>query len=44
MTDAGIDGENAMILQYEDGRMAVLNSGFMESQTAKAYSMARRVV
>lgn len=27
MTDAGVDGENAMILQYEDGRMAVLNSG-----------------
>ncbi len=27
MTDAGVDGENAMILQYEDGKMAVLNSG-----------------
>lgn len=27
MTDAGVDGENAMILQYKDGRMAVLNSG-----------------
>lgn len=27
MTDAGVDGENAMILQYMDGRMAVLNSG-----------------
>lgn len=27
MTDAGVDGENAMILHYEDGRMAVLNSG-----------------
>ena len=27
MTDAGVDEENAMILQYEDGKMAVLNSG-----------------
>lgn len=27
MTDAGVDGENAIILQYKDGRMAVLNSG-----------------
>lgn len=27
MTSAGIDGENGMILLYEDGRMAVLNSG-----------------
>lgn len=27
MTDAGVDEENAMILQYEDGRMAILNSG-----------------
>lgn len=27
MTDAGVDGENGMILLYEDGRMAVLNSG-----------------
>lgn len=27
MTDAGVDGENAMILLYEEGRMAVLNSG-----------------
>ena len=27
MTEAGVDGENGMILLYEDGRMAVLNSG-----------------
>ena len=27
MTDAGVDGENGMLLLYEDGRMAVLNSG-----------------
>lgn len=27
MTSAGVDGENAMILLYDDGRMAVLNSG-----------------
>ncbi len=27
MTSAGVDGENGMILLYEDGRMAVLNSG-----------------
>lgn len=27
MTNAGVDGENGMILLYEDGRMAVLNSG-----------------
>lgn len=27
MTSAGVDGENAIILLYEDGRMAVLNSG-----------------
>ncbi len=27
MTDAGIDGENGMLLLYDDGRMAVLNSG-----------------
>lgn len=27
MTDAGVDEENAMILQYEDGKMAILNSG-----------------
>lgn len=27
MTSEGIDGENAIILLYEDGRMAVLNSG-----------------
>ncbi|MCI9345063.1 MAG: Gfo/Idh/MocA family oxidoreductase [Lachnospiraceae bacterium] len=27
MTSAGVDGENGMILFYEDGRMAVLNSG-----------------
>jgi len=27
ITSAGIDGENGMILLYEDGRMAVLNSG-----------------
>lgn len=27
MTDEGVDGENAMILLYDDGRMAVLNSG-----------------
>lgn len=27
MTEAGVDGENAMILLYEDGRMAVLDSG-----------------
>lgn len=27
LTDAGVDGENAMILLYQDGRMAVLNSG-----------------
>lgn len=27
LTDAGVDGENGMILLYGDGRMAVLNSG-----------------
>ncbi len=27
MTDAGVDGENGMLLLYDDGRMAVLNSG-----------------
>lgn len=27
LTSAGVDGENGMILLYEDGRMAVLNSG-----------------
>lgn len=27
MTSAGVDGENGMLLLYEDGRMAVLNSG-----------------
>lgn len=27
MTSAGVDGENGMILLYEDGRMAILNSG-----------------
>lgn len=27
LTDAGVDGENGMILLYQDGRMAVLNSG-----------------
>ncbi len=27
MTSAGVDGENCMVLLYEDGRMAVLNSG-----------------
>ncbi|MCM1266705.1 MAG: Gfo/Idh/MocA family oxidoreductase [Bacteroidales bacterium] len=27
LTDAGVDGENAMVFLYEDGRMAVLNSG-----------------
>lgn len=27
LTDAGVDGENGMILLYRDGRMAVLNSG-----------------
>lgn len=27
LTDAGVDGENGMLLLYEDGRMAVLNSG-----------------
>ncbi len=27
MTSAGVDGENGILLLYEDGRMAVLNSG-----------------
>lgn len=27
MTEAGVDGENGMLILYEDGRMAVLNSG-----------------
>lgn len=27
LTDAGVDGENGMLLLYRDGRMAVLNSG-----------------
>lgn len=27
LTDAGVDGENGIILLYRDGRMAVLNSG-----------------
>lgn len=27
MTSAGVDGENGMILLYEDGKMAILNSG-----------------
>ncbi len=27
LTDAGVDSENGMILLYQDGRMAVLNSG-----------------
>lgn len=27
MTNTGIDGENGMLLLYEDGKMAVLNSG-----------------
>lgn len=27
LTDAGVDGENGMLLLYQDGRMAVLNSG-----------------
>lgn len=27
MTETGVDGENAMILVYEDGKMAILNSG-----------------
>lgn len=27
LTDAGLDGENGMLLLYRDGRMAVLNSG-----------------
>lgn len=27
MTSAGVDGENGVILLYEDGKMAVLNSG-----------------
>lgn len=27
LTEAGVDGENAMLLLYQDGRMAVLNSG-----------------
>lgn len=27
LTDGGVDGENAILLLYQDGRMAVLNSG-----------------
>lgn len=27
LTDAGVDGENGILLLYQDGRMAVLNSG-----------------
>ena len=27
LTEAGVDGENGMLLLYQDGRMAVLNSG-----------------
>ena len=35
MTSAGVDGENGMILLYEDGRMAVLNSGIHDKSDSQ---------